>query len=243
MEHVYQHVLERYWCADRVITGYASIAFVQGILVRPSLDHNAQLHELAAVVCKAWNVESKILMRTEIQALRAAFFGAALELAIPKCLDCTACLSSDDAVCNLRMESVSHTMLELRVSEDFVPTSGEDCDADYHAACVQCWIEHIPVDRRQEEIRMLLPGPDGPAPVGDGYTRSRKGWRLDGKPHYYILDTDRTEAQRAEAQAWLAELSRDMLEWVWTEFRRLNGRPWWVTRWHNAEGVARFETL
>jgi len=243
MQHVFEHVLAVYFTADRVVTVNAVAAFVQGRLQVANLDHLARMEETPAVVCKAWHAEARRLMRKELEALRAAFFEAALASVMPTCLDCAAC---GDVVCILRMDSartrcVSHTVLELRVTADAMLTSGEDYDADLHAACVSVVLNHFPVDDCGQEIRQVAPWPAGKR-HGD-WTLVSRAWRLHGRPDYYLLDRDRTEAQRAEATAWLAELRRDMLAWTWTEFRRMNGRAWWRERYANAAGAARFEVV
>jgi hypothetical protein len=174
----------------------------------------------ASLVNKLWREKSRIEQRKAIKAERADFFDVCLDLVKSKCLDWDHTTRHRNGACVLHLAGVTQTMFGIKVWAQASPPQ-----------CV-ITLQHDPIDANG---RLLLCSPDGivrpPSPNGlvrppTDMNHTCRVRLLAEMPHYRVADKDRSEEQKAQAQAWLADFARSILEYLWLDFASLNERDW-----------------
>jgi hypothetical protein len=187
------------------------------------VDHNINMPEAAGLVSRRWRVESRIAQKKAIKAVRAAFFSAVVDQLQMQCLDDHGNNCTPTRLCLMRHNSVTLTVVKTSFKPYWTPPELNIC------------FEHRLVDSNQTEVDCLQSSPQGlqRAPVGSNYRH--RTHLLGEMPHLHVRDKNRTEEQKAEARAWLADFGRTMLAELWQDFGALNDSDWHRQRFHVCE--------
>jgi hypothetical protein len=188
--------------------------------------------EAAGQVSRLWRKESRKAQQEAIHAKRAAFFQAVVELVQLRCLDDGGAEGTVSGLALLQHESISRTVVKTTSYPYWQHPQMNIC------------IEHYPIDRNQRELICFHATPRGIERPPCGLNQKYRTHGLSEMPHFRVRDKDRTEEQKAEAQAWLAELGRVVLAHLWEDFHRLNDNDWHRQRFHvSDEEVERREAV
>jgi hypothetical protein len=91
------------------------------------------------------------------------------------------------------------------------------------------YLQHYPVNARQQQLSCMQPSAgetSGRPPIGYNVREAEASYRLDALPHYRVPDCDRSEAQKQEAGACLADFAQQVQRDLLRQFGELNEREW-----------------
>ena len=193
---------------------------------RAYVDHNKAIPEAAGQVNKHWREESLKAQRKSAENMRTAFFAEVVDMVQLHCLDDGDTRGTKTGLCLLRHTSVTHTVVKTTFYSYWTQPR------------LDIWVHHYPVDRNQDELVCFHSTPKGLQRTPTGFNHKYQRHLLGEMPHFHVRDKDRTEDQKAEAQAWLVEFGRVVVHQLWRDFHVMNDNDWHRQRFWTSDQEA-----